>query len=41
MIVLIAQAAPHVDADLAGKDGNSGLAFAGSFLSILAINFCE
>ncbi|TLD27549.1 hypothetical protein E2P81_ATG10837 [Venturia nashicola] len=39
MIVLIAQAAPHVDPGLPGLNGNSGLSFAGSFLSILAINF--
>lgn len=41
MIVLVAQAAPHVDASLPGEDGTSGLGFAGSFLTILAINFCE
>jgi purine-cytosine permease-like protein len=41
MLVLIAQAAPHVDPSLPGLDGTSGLAFAGSFLTILAINFCK
>lgn len=39
MLVLIAQAAPHVDPSLPGEDGSSGLGFAGSFLTILAINF--
>jgi len=39
MIVLIAQAAPHVDPSIPGEDGTSGLGFAGSFLTILAINF--
>lgn len=39
MIVLVAQAAPHVNPGLPGLVGNSGLGFAGSFLSILAINF--
>ncbi|KAI9830169.1 MAG: hypothetical protein M1819_005846 [Sarea resinae] len=39
MCVLIAQAAPHVDASVPGEDGSSGLIFAGNFLSILAINF--
>ena len=39
MSVLIGQAAPHVHADAPGSDGNSGLIFAGNFLSILAINF--
>ncbi|KAH8658531.1 permease for cytosine/purines, uracil, thiamine, allantoin-domain-containing protein [Ilyonectria robusta] len=37
--VLLAQATPHVDADLKGEDGSSGLLYAGTFLTILAINF--
>jgi purine-cytosine permease-like protein len=41
LLVLIAQAAPYVDTNAPSLDGNSGLAFAGSFLSILAINFCK
>ena len=41
LLVLIGQAAPHVDPNAPGEDGNSGLAFAGSFLTILAINFCK
>jgi purine-cytosine permease-like protein len=41
MLVLIAQAAPHVDPSLPGLDGTSGLGFAGAFLTILAINFCK
>jgi len=41
MLVLIGQAAPHVDTTLPGEDGNSGVAFAGTFLTILAINFCK
>jgi purine-cytosine permease-like protein len=40
LLVLIGQAAPHVDPSIPGKDGSSGLAFAGTFLTILAINFC-
>lgn len=39
MCVLYGQAAPHVQPDAPGGDGNSGLGFAGNFLSILAINF--
>lgn len=39
--VLLAQATPHVDADFKGEDGSSGLVFAGTFLTILAINFCK
>lgn len=38
LIVLAAQAAPHVDASIPSE--SSGLALAGSFLSILSINFC-
>jgi purine-cytosine permease-like protein len=41
LLVLIAQAAPHIDASIPGQDGSSGLGFAGSFLTILAINFCK
>ncbi|KAI5459018.1 permease for cytosine/purines, uracil, thiamine, allantoin-domain-containing protein [Mariannaea sp. PMI_226] len=37
--VLIGQAAPHVELDHKGSDGNSGLLYAGSFLTIVAINF--
>lgn len=39
--VLLGQATPHVDADFKGEDGSSGLLFAGTFLTILAINFCK
>ena len=39
MAVLIGQAAPYVDPSIPGPDGSSGLAFAGPFLTILAINF--
>jgi purine-cytosine permease-like protein len=39
LLVLVGQAAPHVDPSVPGEDGNSGLAFAGAFLTILAINF--
>ncbi|KAH7142001.1 permease for cytosine/purines, uracil, thiamine, allantoin-domain-containing protein [Dactylonectria macrodidyma] len=39
LCVLLGQAAPHVDASVPGADGNSGLAYAGTFLTILAINF--
>jgi len=41
MLVLIGQAAPHIDPNLPGLDGNSGVAYAGTFLTILAINFCK
>jgi purine-cytosine permease-like protein len=41
LLVLIAQAAPHVDPTAPSEDGNSGLGYAGAFLSILAINFCK
>lgn len=41
LLVLIGQAAPYVDPSLPGQDGTSGLAFAGTFLTILAINFCK
>jgi purine-cytosine permease-like protein len=40
LLVLIGQAAPHVEASLPGPAGSSGLAYAGTFLTILAINFC-
>lgn len=36
--VLIAQAAPNIDPNAPGFD--TGLGYAGSFLSIVAINFC-
>ena len=39
LLVLIGQAAPHVDPKAPGRD--FGLDFAGSFLTILAINICE
>lgn len=39
--VLIGQAAPHVKTDFPGEDGNSGLVYSGTFLTIVAINFCE
>lgn len=39
MLVLIGQAAPHVDPSIQGED--PGLAGAGAFLSILAITFCK
>jgi NCS1 nucleoside transporter family len=39
MCVLIGQAAPHVDTSLPGSDGTSGLLYAGTFLTIVAINF--
>jgi len=38
-LVLIGQAAPYVDASAPGED--TGLAYAGSFLTILSINFCR
>jgi purine-cytosine permease-like protein len=41
LLVLIGQAAPHVDPSIPGGDGTSGLLFAGNFLTILAINFCK
>jgi purine-cytosine permease-like protein len=41
LLVLIGQAAPHVDASLPGPAGSSGLAYTGTFLTILAINFCK
>jgi purine-cytosine permease-like protein len=41
LLVLMGQAAPHIDPNVAAPDGNSGLGFAGAFLSILAINFCK
>ena len=41
LLVLIGQAAPHVDPTLPGSDGNSGVVFVGTFLTILAINFCK
>ncbi|KAK0756037.1 hypothetical protein N5P37_011410 [Trichoderma harzianum] len=37
--VLIGQAAPHVKTDFPGEDGNSGLVYSGTFLTIVAINF--
>lgn len=39
MAVLMGQAAPYVDPSIPGLDGTSGLGFAGTFLTILAINF--
>lgn len=39
LLVLIAQAAPHVDTNAPGEDGTSGVAFAGTYLTIIAINF--
>ena len=39
LAVLIGQAAPYVDPSVPGLDGDSGLGFAGTFLTILAINF--
>lgn len=39
--VLIGQAAPHVQTDLPGEDGSSGLVYSGTFLTIVAINFCK
>jgi len=41
LLVLFGQVAPHVDPTLPGADGSSGLLFAGTFLTILAINFCK
>jgi purine-cytosine permease-like protein len=41
LLVLIGQAAPHVDPSLPGQDGTSGVMFSGTFLTILAINFCK
>lgn len=41
LCVLIGQAAPHVDANVPGAYGGSGLDFAGTFLTILAIFFCK
>ncbi|KAF1985391.1 hypothetical protein K402DRAFT_334627 [Aulographum hederae CBS 113979] len=38
-LVLIGQAAPHVHPEAPEEDGDSGLLFAGNFLTILAINF--
>ena len=39
MIILMAEVGDKMDASIPGEDGNSGLAFAGSFLSFMAINF--
>lgn len=39
--VLIGQAAPHIQTDLPGEDGSSGLVYSGTFLTIVAINFCK
>ena len=39
LLVLIGQAAPYIDPKAPGID--FGLDFAGSFLTILAINFCK
>lgn len=41
LLVLIGQAAPNIDPTIPGLDGTSGVAFAGTFLTILAINFCK
>lgn len=41
LCVLIGQAAPHVQTNLAGEDGSSGVEFSGTFLTIVAINFCK
>jgi len=41
LLVLIGQVAPYVDPTLPGSDGTSGVAFAGTFLTIFAINFCK
>lgn len=41
LCVLIGQAAPHVQTNLPGEDGSSGLVFSGTFLTIVAINFCK
>ena len=41
MLVLIGQAAPHIDANAPGPAGSSGLAYAGTYLTILSINFCK
>lgn len=39
MIVLMAEVGGKIDASIPGEDGNSGLGFAGSFLSFMAVNF--
>ena len=39
LLVLVGQAAPHVDTTLSGQD--PGLSGAGAFLSILAVTFCK
>ncbi|UZJ55760.1 hypothetical protein CBS101457_005080 [Exobasidium rhododendri] len=39
MLVLVGQVAPHVDSNAPGLDGSSGIAYAGTFLSIIAITF--
>ena len=39
MIILIAEVGDKIDPSIPGEDGNSGLGFAGSFLSFLAVNF--
>ena len=41
LCVLLGQVAPYVDSDIPGGDGSSGVAFAGTFLTILSITFCE
>jgi purine-cytosine permease-like protein len=41
LLVLVGQAAPHVDPSIPGDYGNSGVAFSANFLTILAINFCK
>ena len=39
MAVLIGQAGPYIDPNAPGEDGSSGIEFAGTFLSVLAIAF--
>ncbi|KAI9710073.1 MAG: hypothetical protein M1828_002220 [Chrysothrix sp. TS-e1954] len=39
LCVLLGQVAPYVNSDAPGEDGNSGVAFAGTFLTILSITF--
>ena len=40
MLVLLGQIAPYVD-NSSSPDGSSGVLYAGTFLTILAINFCK
>lgn len=39
LLVLTGQIAPHVDSSAPGLDGDSGIAYAGTFLTVLSITF--